>query len=65
MCTTFPDKPIVISGIRKKPTVTMLGFDGKIQFKKSGRKVTISIPKLSPVSSPNEFAWVFKIKGAL
>ncbi len=65
LCTEFPENPIVISGIRKKPTVKMLGVPGNPEVKKKGKKITISIPDISPVNNPSEFAWVFKIEGAL
>lgn len=64
-CTKFPEKPIEITGIRKMGNILLLGFEGKIKAKKSGKKLTISIPNITPVNNPSEFAWVFKIEGAL
>jgi len=65
LCTEFPDKPIVISGIKKKPTVKMLGVNKQIKIKKQGKKVTISIPEITPLNNPSEFAWIFKLENAL
>ncbi|MCF6358041.1 MAG: alpha-L-fucosidase, partial [Draconibacterium sp.] len=64
LCTEFPEKPIVISGIKKKPTIKMLGVSGNVKVKKRGKKITISIPDISPKNNPSEFAWVFKIENA-
>ncbi len=64
-CTEFPGKPIVIIGIRKTGNISLLGFEGKVKAKKSGKKLTISIPNITPINNPSEFAWVFKIENAL
>ena len=65
ICTKFPEKQIVISGISKSGNVKMLGVEGNVKSKKSGGKLTISIPAVSPPTNPSEFAWVFKIENAL
>lgn len=62
LCTKFPEKPIVINGISKAGSVKMLGFEGSVKAKKSGGKVTISIPALTPATNPSPYAWVFKIE---
>ena len=40
----------------------MLGYDGKIKTKKSGEKLTISIPALTPANNPCDYAWVYKLE---
>jgi alpha-L-fucosidase len=65
LCTEFPAEPLVVEGIRKSGKVTMLGVDAKINAKKSGKKITITIPELSPLTNPGQFAWVFKIENGL
>ncbi len=64
-CTVFPTEPIVVNGIRKSGNISMLGVETKVKAKKSGKKITISIPDLTPLSNPGNFAWVFKLKGVL
>jgi alpha-L-fucosidase len=62
LCTKFPEKGITINGIGKAGEVKMLGVEGKINTKKSGNKLTISVPVVSPAKNPSLFAWVFKIE---
>jgi alpha-L-fucosidase len=62
LCTKFPEKAITINGIGKAGEVKMLGVDGKIKAKKSGNKLTISVPVVSPAKNPSSFAWVLKIE---
>ncbi|MCY1721385.1 alpha-L-fucosidase [Prolixibacteraceae bacterium Z1-6] len=64
-CTKYPDSPVEISGIKKASNVTLLGYSGKINYKKSGKKIKITAPHLSPNTNPSEYAWVFKIENAL
>ena len=61
ICTKFPEKSVTINGIRNKGNVKMLGVEGNVKAKQSGEKFTISIPSISPLINPSEFAWVFKI----
>ena len=61
LCTEFPEKPIVIKGIKKAGEVSMLGFAGKLKSKKSGSEITLTAPPISPVNFNGSFAWVFKI----
>ncbi|WP_346856599.1 alpha-L-fucosidase [uncultured Draconibacterium sp.] len=64
LCTRFPESSIEIKGIKKVSNVNLLGFNGEVNYKKSGKKVTINIPQLSPLTNPSEYAWVFKIENA-
>lgn len=63
LCTAFPEKPFVVSGISAVKNVTLLGTKEKVKYNKSGNKLTVSIPFLSPVNNPSQFAWVFKVEG--
>ncbi len=65
ICTKFPEKPIVINGISKTGKAMMLGVEGSVKAKKSGSRLTIEIPTITPVNNPSEYAWVFKIENAL
>jgi len=64
-CTKFPDKEIEIKGIKGASRVSMLGYDGKLKYKKSGSLIILTAPQLSPLTNPSQFAWVFKIENAL
>jgi alpha-L-fucosidase len=62
--TQWQDKPIVVDKIEHVDDVSMLGYGGKIKYKQSGRKLTITLPAINPANNPCEFAWVFRIKKA-
>lgn len=61
ICTKFPEEPMNIIGI-KSAKVTMLGFDGKVIAKESGKGLTITPPNVNPATSPCDYAWVFKLE---
>ena len=61
ICTEFPEKPIMVRGIKKAGDVSMLGFKGKVNFKRSGNNLTIDIPAITPANFNGKYAWVFKI----
>ena len=65
ICTKFPEKSIAVKGLKTSGKVTMLGFDGKISWKKSGNIITLSMPDLTPLTNPGPYAWVFKIENVL
>ena len=64
LCTKFPTTPIEVRGIKSPTRITMLGVEGKVKYKKSGKSIKISIPQLSQNINPSTFAWVFKIENA-
>ena len=64
--TQFPDKPVTIKNIGKKPaTVKLLGSNSKISHTYSGQNLIIQPPAINPNQSPCEYAWVFKVVGCL
>ncbi len=63
--TNWQDKAFVINNIAKAGAVSMLGFNGKVNFSGSGNNLSIIPPILSPETNPCKYAWVYKIKGAL
>ncbi len=65
LCTEFPADAISVKGIKKPDTVSLLGFKGNVQYKKSGKTVTISIPNVTPATNPGNYAWVFKLENVL
>jgi len=64
ICTKFPTKPVVVNGV-KAGKVSMLGFDGKVSAKASDGKLSITAPLVTPATNPCNYAWVFKVAGAL
>ena len=64
LCTKFPENPVTINGVSKTGKVEMLGVEEKVNTKKAGNKLTISIPEITP-STPGKYAWVFKIENIL
>ncbi|MBN1480071.1 alpha-L-fucosidase [candidate division KSB1 bacterium] len=64
LCTAYPTKPVKVDGI-SKGIVTMLGFDGPIDSSTEGGYLTIEPPAITPATNPCDYAWVFKVKGAL
>lgn len=60
--TRWHDKPVLVNGIGKAGAVTMLGFDGKVNYSVSGNKLSITPPAISPANNPCSYAWVFKVK---
>jgi len=65
LCTEFSEKPFTVNGIKNTGQVSMLGFEGNIRTKKSGNRITITPPVLTPLTNPSPYAWVFKIKNFL
>ncbi len=62
LCTTLPEKKIVVKGINILTNVRLLGFEGKVQTKKSGKAVIIFMPTLNSVTNHKNYAWVFKLE---
>ncbi len=46
-------------------SISMPGYPGKIRFKQNAGKLTITAPALSPAENPCQYAWVYKLQGAL
>ena len=61
--TCWPQETFPIIGIRptKETSISLLGYNGLIEWKVSGDKITIRTPLLNPATAPCPFAWVFKI----
>ena len=64
LCTEFPTEPVNVPGI-KKGNVTLLGFDGKIKSAVKNGSLQINPPVVTPATNPCDYAWVFKVEGAL
>ncbi len=62
LCTEFPAAPIEVKGIKKAGKVTMLGYDGKVSWRKKGKSLIINAPSITPLNFTGSYAWVFKIE---
>ena len=65
LCTRFPEKPIVVDGVKREGKTAMLGFGGTVRARTSAGKVTITPPAIHPGNSPCNYAWVFKLENVL
>ena len=64
LLTQWKNTPVTIEGV-SGGTVSMLGYNGAIKVQRKGNTLTITPPVLTPDVNPSEYAWVFKISGAL
>ncbi len=64
LCTEFPTEPVSVPGINKG-NVFMLGFDGKVTSVVKNGSFQITAPVITPATNPCDYAWVFKVEGAL
>lgn len=65
ICTSFPDKAIVVNEVKKPSKVTLLGFKGNVSTTASGKGLTINPPQVTPATNPCDHAWVFKLENVL
>lgn len=63
--TKWQDNPIVVEGTGNAKSVDLLGYNGKVKYSNSGKKLIITLPAISPANNLSQFAWVFKVKNAL
>jgi alpha-L-fucosidase len=61
ICTRWPDKSVIVQGIRNAGEVILLGSTVKVNSKYSDGTLTISIPLINPGNNPCDYAWVFKV----
>ncbi|MDD4109206.1 MAG: alpha-L-fucosidase [Prolixibacteraceae bacterium] len=65
LCTQFTEEPIVIKGIKEAGRISLLGYNGKVQTKRSKNTITLRMPALTPQKNPSPYAWVFKIENVI
>lgn len=65
ICTKWPDKSIIVKGIKSEGKVTLLGSTTSVKSKYSHGTLTINIPTINVGNSPCDYAWVFKIERAI
>ena len=63
--TRWEENRITVEGLNNPQTVTMLGYEGTIDYTYSGNRLVITPPALDPATNPSPYAWVYKISGAL
>ena len=61
--TQWPGKEFALKGLTgtEKTTVSLLGYDGVVEWKTSEEGVIIRPPGVNPGTVPCNYAWVFKI----
>ncbi len=64
ICTSWPGKNILIAGLSKVHTVSLLGSNLKIIHSVSKGQLQIVPPAINPGNIPCDYAWVFKITDA-
>jgi alpha-L-fucosidase len=65
ICTKWPDKSLVIKGLKKSGRVSLLGSKTIVNSEYLEGTLTIDIPSINIGNSPCEYAWIFKIEGVL
>ncbi|MDZ7372050.1 MAG: alpha-L-fucosidase [candidate division KSB1 bacterium] len=65
ICTQFPTKPIEIEGLAKTTQVSLLGWPGIVKTSWKKGILRIEPPAVTPADNPCEYAWTFKLAGAL
>jgi alpha-L-fucosidase len=61
ICTRWPEKSLVVPGLKKAGKVTLLGSIQPVKSGFTGGKLTITPPAVNPATNPCEYAWVFKV----
>ena len=62
ICTKWPEKNLIIDGVKQYGKVSLLGGKVPVKSKISGGKLNISTPAINPGNMPCENAWVFKVE---
>jgi alpha-L-fucosidase len=65
LCTEFPEKGIEVPFVQSAQVVTMLGVPGNLKFSRSKNGIMVSAPANTSSFNKLNYAWVFKITGAL
>lgn len=63
ICTKWPGKNVELKGIEatNKTNINLLGYTGKVKWKKSKKTIKIFPPNITPANFSCKYAWVFKI----
>lgn len=63
--TRWSDDPIPVALTGKVTGISMLGYEGEVDYKLTDSGCTINPPVLNFLNSPSSVAWVYKISGVL
>jgi alpha-L-fucosidase len=65
--TQWPQQEFKIKGIKglEKTEVSLLGYNGTVEWNTSEDGICIQPPAVNPATAPCDFAWVFKISDGL
>jgi len=63
LCTTWPDQPITIPGVKQRGKVSLLGSQVPVKSALKNGQLTLQVPAIRPGQLPAEHAWVFKVEG--
>ena len=61
ICARWPQAPLVVDGLKRADSVSLLGSPLPVTFACADGKLTLHPPALNPGNMPCEFAWTFKI----
>ena len=64
IATKWKDE-ILLQGIYNAASIKMLGFKGAVSFIKTKKGIVIKAPHINPANNPSNYAWTYKIEGAL
>ncbi|WP_077921121.1 alpha-L-fucosidase [Spirosoma sp. 209] len=56
---------LTIDGVKSPASVSLLGYKGPIKTSVKNGKLTLTAPTLTPTTTPCQYAWVYKLTGAV
>lgn len=67
ICTQWPQKKITIKGIKGREItgVTLLGYDGAIEWEATEDDLILLPPVVNPATFPCDYAWVIKLSNVI
>ncbi|MCP4453197.1 MAG: hypothetical protein GY809_17180 [Planctomycetes bacterium] len=65
ICMEFPTQTIQVKGVSRMRDITLLGSDVGINASIKDKALLIEPPMITPANNPCDYAWVFKVTGAL
>jgi alpha-L-fucosidase len=63
--TQWPEKELIIPGLKSSAKVLLLGSSAPVKSKSQGGNLLITPPAINPGNNPSEYAWVFKVEQGL
>jgi alpha-L-fucosidase len=61
ICTKWPQKPLIIPGVKSFAKISLLGSAAKVKGQANG-KLTVDPPSINPGNMPCSHAWVFRVE---